>query len=58
MRLSAPTRVLFIISLVLAGLALISALGLISIRLGVFGTTEIALLAYALLAAGVLFKRL
>ena len=56
MRLTAPGKILFIISLVLAVLALLSTLGILSVSIGGFGTAELALIAYFVLAFGVLFK--
>lgn len=56
MRLTAPGKILFIVSLVLAILALLNVLGIANISVGSFGAAEIALVAYAVLGFGVLFK--
>ena len=58
MRLTPPRTVVFVISLVLALLAFLDAVGVASIRVGSFDAEEIALVAYAILAAAVLFKGL
>ena len=57
MKLNAPTQIIFIISAILAILALIAALG-ISIPFVSGNALWIALAGYALLAAGNLFKGL
>ena len=55
MNLSAPTKIVFLISLVLAVLALIAALG-ISIPVVSGNALWVALIGYAVLAAGNLLK--
>ena len=55
MNLSAPTKIVFLISLVLAVLALITALG-VSIPVVSGNALWVALIGYAVLAAGNLLK--
>ncbi|MBD3678356.1 MAG: hypothetical protein HUJ27_08135 [Rhodobacteraceae bacterium] len=55
MRLSAPKKIVFLISLLLAALALVAALG-VSIPVVSANALWVALVAYALLAAGNVLK--
>ena len=57
MKLNAPTKIVFLISAVLAILALLPMLG-VSIPAVASKTTWVALSGYAVLAAGNLFKGL
>ncbi len=57
MRLSAPTTLVFIISLALAVFAILPLLGVTVPHVGI-SSFMILIIAYALLAAGVLFRKL
>jgi hypothetical protein len=56
MNLSAPTQIVFIISLVLAVIGILPLLGVALPAVG-FSTAWILVLAYIVLAAGVLLKK-
>ncbi len=58
MRLSAPTFPVFLISLILAALALVQVLGVASLPVVAGNAVWFALAAYVLLFAGTLFKGL
>lgn len=58
MNLSRPTNLVFLISLVLAAIAALNLLGIVAIPIGGLSMAWVALIAWAVLAAGNLLPRL